>query len=204
MEVLTSTEGLFYQDQSETLLNEKSDPISLKQAGHVASTSHLDTDMPNPGKKAFVSPSVTIDVASDDGMSPGGMMETGAGGCVLYKDAKPKGIRMALSKELLLSVSPDSGTEMTVPAERDRVEMEPVGVSRAREAAAMLGAAKQRLEAQHRGLEKMLKENRASIAEVREVSVQMCMGIALGCPKLPSLLIALLNFIWESLKQSSQ
>lgn len=121
-------------------------------------------------KKASSSPAVQ-DPGDEDCLS--GMLDTGAGGYVLYRDAKPKDIS-SFPKELVLSVSPDSGTEMsvTVPVERDQVEMEPVGVSGAREAVAMLVAANQKLNTQHQRMEKMLRENRSSVTEIKKVKLK--------------------------------
>ena len=80
--------------------------------------------------------------------------------------------RTLVPEELMFSVSPDSGTEMSVTttaAEREQAEMEPLEVSAAREAVATLRAVKQRLETQHHRVERMLGENRASMADIREV-----------------------------------
>lgn len=110
-----------------------------------------------------------------------GEVEMGPGGCVIYKvDNKPREFtKVATSRlEMVQSVSPDSGAEMmSVTAavegegegEGDLPEMEPVEVSDMREAMAVLGAAKQKLEAQHKRVQRMLRENRAGVAEIREV-----------------------------------
>ncbi len=76
------------------------------------------------------------------------------------------------TRELVMSVSPDSGAEMSVTVP-DQREMEPFVVSRAREEIASLKAAKYRLETQHARLEKKLKENKANVAEIKEV----CFGV---------------------------
>ena len=59
--------------------------------------------------------------------------------------------------------SPDSGADMS-PI------MEPLDVASSREELAMLVADKQRMEAQHKRLQRHLKETRAKMAEVQEVS----------------------------------
>jgi hypothetical protein len=147
-------------------LHEKQDPLSLQQAGHFASNSSeaaVETKEP-----LLLSPSVTM----DDSLM--GEVGTGAGGYIMYKvDNKPREFTKvaAACRELELSSSPDSGTEMmsiTVPGEGEGL-MEPEEVSAAREAMAVLGAAKQRLEAQRKRVEKGLKENRAGMAAIREV-----------------------------------
>lgn len=168
----TSTDALpsvLPQALSETTLSEKPDVISLRQAGNVASMSEL-IDTPSLTKKAFGSPDVTMDCCSEDG----GEVQTGAEGRAMYRvEQKAKNTRV---EGLLFSVSPDSGTEMSVTAatgessERgQRPEIEPVVVSAAREEVAVLAAAKQRLEAQHKRIERTLRENRNSIGEIREV-----------------------------------
>ena len=170
----TSTDALpsvLPQALSETALSEKPDVISLKQAGNVASISEL-MDVASPSKKAFTSPDITVDSSSEDGMA--GEVQTGAGESVMYRmDGKSKNALQV--DELLFSVSPDSGTEMSVTAttresERgEHLEIEPVEVSTARGEVAALAAAKQRLEAQHKRIERTLRENRVSIGEIREV-----------------------------------
>ncbi len=172
----TSTDALpnvLSQALSETTLSEKPDAISLKQAGNVASMTELDAPPP-PTKKAFGSPDVTMDSCSEDCMS--GEMQTGAGGNVMYRveDKVKTALRV---DELLFSISPDSGTEMSVTAaaggasqREEHPEIEPVEVSTARGEVALLVAAKQRLEAQHKRIERTLRENRTGISEFREVN----------------------------------
>lgn len=145
------------------------DPLSLRQAGqYVSSTSELtDTSRPSSSKKELAS-SQTVAM---EGLTAD--VQTDTSECVAYKmEDKPKGI--VFPSELVLSVSPDSGTEMSVPVERDRPEMELLDVSTAREEVAMLAEGKQRLQIQHTRLERLLRENRASVAEVREVSMYVC------------------------------
>lgn len=170
---------------SKTRLNDKAgSTLSLKEAGRVASISEL-ASVVFSGKKAC---------EEEDSLSRG-EDEVGAGGCVadpqsggeednmceedplsggeeevVMRTVKPKASE-GFPKDLLYPISPDSGTEMSVtaPAETDRVEMEPVGVSRAREAVATLAAAKQRLETEHKRVERGLRENRTRVAQVREV-----------------------------------
>ena len=161
---------------SETTLSDKPDALSLKQAGNVASMSEV-MDMPPhppPSQKAFGSPDIAADSCSEDCMM--GEVQTGAGGTVIYRINKKSRKNQLRVDELLFSVSPDSGTEMSVTAamaesERgeEQPEMEPVEVSTAREEVAVLAAAKQRLEAQHKRIARTLRENRASVNEVREV-----------------------------------
>jgi len=166
-ETITSNEGTPNPpdlEQPDLLLNEK---INVRQAGRIASSSQLEKDERDPTNKEFGSP---MEV-TEDYLGPSGMVDTNVGGCVLYKDAKPKEVQNILMCKELLSVSPDSGTEMstTVPAEGDQVEMEPMGVSSAREEVALLGVAKLRLESHHKRLDRKLKENEARITKVREV-----------------------------------
>lgn len=114
---------------------------------------------------------------------------------MLYRvDNKPREfVKIAAGcfpRDLVLSVSPDSGTEMSVTAvaaERDQLEMEPVEVSAAREAVAMLGVVKRRLEAQHERMGRRLKENRAAMAEIREVcALSFSLSFSSLFPLLPS------------------
>ena len=123
----------------------------------------------------------------EGGVSGLGEIQTDTGGCIIYKmESKVKDFvhRALPPEELAFSMSPDSGTDMTITAPAERRgergggsgrggggggEMEPIEVSNAREEMAMLVAVKQRLEAQHKRMEKMLAENRASIAETKEV-----------------------------------
>jgi hypothetical protein len=67
------------------------------------------------------------------------------------------------------SISPDSGTDIGVSGNHDNVVMEPEEVSTAREEVATLVAEKQRLEALHRRLDRLLVESKTKMAETKQV-----------------------------------
>ena len=68
-----------------------------------------------------------------------------------------------------MSISPDSGT-----AELSASQVEPFMVSSSREELSTLVADKQRMEAQHRRLERKVKENKSKVLEINEVHVHVC------------------------------
>ena len=136
---------------------EHPDVISLKKAGAVASSSEFQIM-----DESTVPATVTQEEDCTNFGNSTGIRSA------LYKTGRIACIPNHSLVGLLSSVSPDSGTEMSVTA-TEPMGMEPPSVSTAREEVANLGTAKQKIEAQHSILEKQLRENKANIAEVKDV-----------------------------------
>ena len=93
---------------------------------------------------------------------------------------------VTMAADELHSISPDSGTDIGPSRNRgdnsgnhDDVVMEPEKVSTAREEVATLVAEKQRLEALHRRLDRLLVESKTKMAETKQVPNFMILSIIL-------------------------